>query len=407
MNKDKECLVMKVGFTIKKINPEVGCQMEGYWPRYSTGKHDDLTISALAISQNFLIMSVDLIAIPGYRVDRIKRKIKEKFSIDPNRIIISAIHTHSGPTVTDLLINYPEINEKYWKLIDNQALNAVKDALANQNEASLELISYQIKNGVYANRNNKSLPYNKNIYEFRFTQASKIIASYLLVATHPTVMNIKNTLLSADLITEFRKQYANLHGITPIIALSDCADTSTRFTRKESTFKEIERLGKLIGQSLANPIKTQQLVWNLESIKSVQQSCNYNPITNPKANAIYEEIQRRYTEAKTPEDKESQEGLLRTYQHIRYFGHTHFTTHAMIYDFKEFRIVTYPGELVYALGNKIRTFDNKPTLLITLANDYRGYSVDEAEFGKYFESYNSVFLKGMADHFVRKIISTF
>ena len=75
--------------------------------------------------------------------------------------------------------------------------------------------------------------------------------------------------------------------------------------------------------------------------------------------------------------------------------------------FNDFRIVTYPGELVYALGDKIRNHDKKITLLITLANDYRGYSVDVGEFGKYFESYNSVFLKGMADDFVNQIVNQY
>ncbi|MEB3363406.1 hypothetical protein SDC49_05590 [Lactobacillus sp. R2/2] len=117
---------MKVGTAIKKINPEIGCQMEGYTPRNSTGQHDDLTVSVLAINHDFLIISVDLIALPGYRVDRIKRKIQNDFAIDPQQIIISAVHTHSGPTVTDLLIDYPKIDEKYWSQIDTQVILAVK-----------------------------------------------------------------------------------------------------------------------------------------------------------------------------------------------------------------------------------------------------------------------------------------
>lgn len=395
---------MKVGYSIKKINPKIGCQMEGYNPRYSTGIHDDLTTSVLIINKNFIIISLDLVAIPAYRVDRIKRRINEKYSIEPDHVIISAIHTHSGPTVTDLLIDYPKIDNDYWKLINEQVLSGVEEALKNTTNTKLGLIKYQVSNGIYANRNSKSLPYNRNIIELRFTNKYAIKASILFIATHPTVMNIKNTQISADLIEGIRQQYKQLHKLKPMVVLSDCADTSTRFTRKESSFAEINRLAKLVGQSLTHPIMKKDLSWNLKSIRSVKEECDYDPISNNTANKLYTLICSRYKKANDINQKQMLAGLLATYKHIRYYGHTHFTTQAMIYDFDNFRIVTYPGELVYALGNKIRNHDDKKTLLITLANDYRGYSVDEDEFGKYFESYNSVFLKGMADDFVDKII---
>lgn len=393
---------MKVGTAIKKINPEIGCQMEGYTPRNSTGQHDDLTVSVLAINHDFLIISVDLIALPGYRVDRIKRKIQNDFAIDPQQIIISAVHTHSGPTVTDLLIDYPKIDEKYWSQIDTQVILAVKEAFLNLTASELKLIQYQVADGIYCNRNNKNFPYNKNIFELRFSDDHGILASYLLVASHPTVMNFKNTLLSADLIHEIRSRYEEVNGVTPVVALSDCGDTSTRFTRQESSFREIKRLGSLIKATLKKPVYTKEINWSLKSIKAIKQRCDYNPVTDKKVKLIYNICR---TEYKT--DIETQKHLLDTYQHVLYYGHTHFETQAYVYDFDNFRIVTYPGELVYNLGNKIRTYDKKPTLLVTLANDYRGYSVGKSEFGKYFESYNSVFLIGMADQFVNNIIATF
>ncbi|MDE7056657.1 MAG: neutral/alkaline non-lysosomal ceramidase N-terminal domain-containing protein [Lactobacillus sp.] len=397
---------MKVGFSIKEINPNIGCQMEGYAPRNSTGIHDNLTVSAIFINNSFILISLDLVAIPGFRVEQIKRKLHEKFDINNNHIIISAIHTHSGPTITDLLIDYPKIDAEYWRLINNQAIKAVSDAKKNQSESTISLINYKVPDGIYANRNNLKLPYNNNIFELRFSNNKVIKASLVLIATHPTVLNITNTLISADLIAGIREQYRKIHDIIPMCMLSDCADTSTRFTRKESSFNEITRLSNIIGEALQHPLKEKTLSWDLLAIKRVEQKCNYDPISNPKAIDLYQEIQKKYNTAPNKEKKEKLVGLLDTYKHIRYFGHTHFSTSAYIYEFKNFRIITYPGELVFALGNKIRHIDDKPTLLITLANDYRGYSVDKQEFGKYFESYNSVFLKGMADEFVDKIIAT-
>ena len=191
--------------------------MEGHYPRYSTGIHDNLTASILSINKNFLFISLDLVAIPAYRVDRIKRKILEQYNIKSDRIIINAIHTHSGPTVTDLLIDYPEIDNNYWQLIDQQILVGVGDAINNESQVKLKLLHYQVADGIYANRNSKDLPYNKNIMELLFEQKNEIKASILFIATHPTVMNIKNTLISADLIEGVRLQCQGLHSILKIL----------------------------------------------------------------------------------------------------------------------------------------------------------------------------------------------
>lgn len=400
---------MIVGYSIKQINPKIGCQMEGYEPRYSVGIHDDITVSALAINNSFLFISMDLIAVPGYRCDRIKRKIQEEFSIQPDHIVISAIHTHSGPTVTDLLLDYPEIDADYWRQIEIQTIAATTAALKSSYAYSkLLLISYKVPNGVFSNRNSTQMAYNNHIYELRFIdQQSNILASYLTIATHPTVLNVQNKMISADLIAKLRNVYKSLYGIKPIVGLSDCADTSTRFTRKESSFTEIDRLGKLLKQALEDPQIIQSLNWDINSIKKIKQGCFYDPISSRLANETYKLIQNKYSSANCLKEKQNLKGLLDTYEHIRYYGHTHFNTHAYIYDFDNFRIVTYPGELVNALGQKIRNHDDKFTFLITLANDYRGYSVNSSDFGKYFETYNSVFLKGMADDFVDNIISSY
>ena len=390
--------IMNVGYDKDKITPNVGVQMEGYTPRYSDSIHDDLFESVLYIENQFklLFISLDLVALPGFRVDRIKRMITEKYQIDGSQIIMAAIHTHSGPTVTDLLIDNPEIDSEYWEKITGKVLISVGRAIDNAKEATLNMSVSKVDHLAYGNRNIKGAPFNDELIELRFMNDQKIMGSLLSIATHPTVMNVNNQALTADLVGQIRKNYEAKTGITPIIFLADCGDTSTRFTRKESTFEEVKRISKLITDSLKEDDFQNKDLSNLK-IQKIDYACSYNPITSVKANALWEKINTDY------QKDHNKKGILDTYKHIRYYGHTHFNTTAYVYEFSNLRIVTYPGELVHALGEKIRNFDDKDTILITLANDYRGYSVDKAEFGKFFESYNSVFLKGMADEFVERI----
>lgn len=389
---------MYIGYDTNKITPNVGVQMEGYTPRYSDSIHDDLFESVLYIENKYklLLISLDIVALPGFRADRIKRLITEMYGIDSSQIIIAAIHTHSGPTVTDLLIDNPEIDSNYWQLITNRIVKSVAKAINDIKEVSVTMSSSRVNHLAYGNRNVSGAPFNDEMIELKFWNNGQMVNSLLSIATHPTVMNVNNKALTSDLIGKIRQNYKRKTGVTPIIFLADCGDTSTRFTRKESTFEEVKRIASLVTNSLNTTDFTSEELTDM-NVTEVNYNCYYDPITSPTANELWLRIKNDY------EKDKSKKGILDTYKHIRYYGHTHFTTGAYIYDFPELRIVTYPGELVYALGRKIREADSKKTILITLANDYRGYSVDKSEFGKYFESYNSVFLKGMADEFVEKI----
>lgn len=399
---------MQAGFFSEIITPQVGSQMEGYTPRISTSIHDDLYTSVVYIKNDsikLLLITLDLIAIPQYRCDQIKRKLTERFSIQSTEIIISTIHTHSGPTVTDLLLDTPIIEPNYWNLIIKQTINAVHKSILNAVDSDLVLNKSILDPGVYCNRNNKNFNYNNNIIQLNFSHNDHMTGTILFLGTHPTVLNVKNTAISTDLVGEIRKQYFSKYGIHPIVMLTDCGDTSTRFTRKSSSFSEVQRLANLFLKSIDKNNILQKKI-NLQNYKNkvVQFSSDYNPVTNPLAVDFFHNLIQKCETASSIQETEKAQGFLNTYKHIRYYGHTHFSTESIIWDFSDLRIISYPGELVYYLGNQLRNFQDKPTILITLANDYRGYSVPQKDFGKYFESTNSVFLPGEADIFIGKII---
>mgnify|MGYP000752564975 FL=1 len=62
-----------------------------------------------------------------------------------------------------------------------------------------------------------------------------------------------------------------------------------------------------------------------------------------------------------------------------------------------------PAEVVFAFGEQLRNASTVPVLVCGYADGYLGYAVDRTEFGRYFESYITVFSKGAADEWFSRM----
>lgn len=87
------------------ISPGPGCELMGYGARVgkSTRLHDPLYARALCLIEDespggaVLIVCADLCLMAPTQAERLRREISDQTEIDPNRILISCSHTHSGP----------------------------------------------------------------------------------------------------------------------------------------------------------------------------------------------------------------------------------------------------------------------------------------------------------------------
>jgi neutral/alkaline ceramidase-like enzyme len=85
-----------------KLDPPVGIAMAGYGRRtgHSTGIHDDLTASALVVSdgtRKAAIVSVEVLALGTRICDSIAEQVAVHSDIPPEAVMVCATHTHSGP----------------------------------------------------------------------------------------------------------------------------------------------------------------------------------------------------------------------------------------------------------------------------------------------------------------------
>ena len=91
---------LKTGYAEVNINPPLGCGVSGYYiPRFAKGFLDDLTTSALVLSDGkneIALISVDVCGIKKELTDAYSEAIEKATGIPAANIFIAATHTHTG-----------------------------------------------------------------------------------------------------------------------------------------------------------------------------------------------------------------------------------------------------------------------------------------------------------------------
>ncbi len=124
-----------LGVARADITPEVGCNLMGYSPNLiSESVNDNLTVTAFVFSwgkTKAAMISATLCVVGEKDCDYLRKEINKLCGIPFENILISAIHTHSGPITTDMP-GWGEYNKEYCENIFFPCLlEATKEANDN------------------------------------------------------------------------------------------------------------------------------------------------------------------------------------------------------------------------------------------------------------------------------------
>jgi neutral ceramidase len=94
----------RAGAAARKITPELGVDLEGYFMKLGpiTAVHDDLHARALVLddgTQRVAIVVCDMCIIPGDVFDRAKLLVHQQTGLPTDRMLMSSTHTHAAPRV--------------------------------------------------------------------------------------------------------------------------------------------------------------------------------------------------------------------------------------------------------------------------------------------------------------------
>jgi len=101
------------------ITPPLGTSLAGYLvDRKAEGVHDDLYANALVVDDGsgpLALLSLDLVAISSATAQGIREAIQKETGIQPDRVLIAATHTHTGPATISVFGS--EADEEYLRTL--------------------------------------------------------------------------------------------------------------------------------------------------------------------------------------------------------------------------------------------------------------------------------------------------
>ncbi|HEX5554863.1 MAG TPA: neutral/alkaline non-lysosomal ceramidase N-terminal domain-containing protein [Chitinophagaceae bacterium] len=113
----------KAGVASVVITPDQPLWMAGYASRThpSIGTLTDLHAKALALEdasgKQVVLVTMDLVGIPKGLSDHVRDELKSKYHLSRSQIILNTSHTHTGPVLTDALVDiYPVDSEEQHKI---------------------------------------------------------------------------------------------------------------------------------------------------------------------------------------------------------------------------------------------------------------------------------------------------
>jgi hypothetical protein len=103
---------LRAGSARSNITPPLGSPIVGNFTiPLAAEVHDDLHVRAVVLDNGrtrLALATVDVCVLPRGPIDRAKALVEKRIGIPPAHIIISAIHTHSGPATAELLQGKPD-----------------------------------------------------------------------------------------------------------------------------------------------------------------------------------------------------------------------------------------------------------------------------------------------------------
>ncbi len=410
------------GSAVADISPKDSQFLYGYphVERYSTGIHDPILSQALYLSdgqQQVMFIANDIIFITKQSAQRVRQRISQATDIPVTNIMVTATHTHSGPITANYISNeadpvVPKVDQGYLRHFEDQIVAAGTEACRHRQpaKAGLALASGQ---GVGTHRHDPNGPADPQVpvLMVRSIDGDRPIAAMVVCSMHPTVLHEDSKLVSGDFPAMARQylQKTLLGEKCPVLYHTGPAgNQSPRHVTRGNTFAEAERLGQMLGESIARVIPSMKYRSDL-TLSCTQALVDLPRRTMPSvAEAEQGEHRARQrlahlrqtnaprTEVRTAEcdwfgseetltlakaaasgrlEKTIQESLPAEVQVIRV---------------GDWSFVSWPGECFVEFGLKVKA-QRPNTFVITLANgELQGYLVtEEAVRGNWYEGSNA------------------
>jgi hypothetical protein len=408
---------LRIGFSQGDITPPAGVVLGGYAGyRPCSGAHDPLWCKAVVLEQEdgrYCLVALDLLCVDEGLYRRIAQKI-DGLGIGPERLIVSAIHSHAAPQGViagegPLAVVNCSAQEQtprfqaYMDTVVTQAEAACRDAIGKL-EPFLARSARGNTPPVGSERHTGAVPGGDLTVIQCKTQSGTVLTLYNFPC-HPTVLGPDNLLASADFAAGIQ---ALLGGEMAVFLNGAAGDISTRFTRRESTFAECDRMGQIAAEHILALIRDVPYI-QPEPLRGIQSRVSLEPRPIQPVETAQSELRERtarWEAAKAAGADAQSLRLLKTYAEGAWVNLEFAKTMAgirqlelpvTVFRFAGVEFATVPGELFSAL---------QPAGLsvITYANGYFRYICpEEAYAANHYEAMAAIVARGGGERLIHEI----
>ena len=197
--------MLKAGFHKVCITPPVGVPLAGFAARQDvcTGIHDDLFVRALVIEANsstVAIASIDVLAIPGEFVGRVRQSVAARVPIPAGNIMVACTHTHAAPVTISTFFNPDEsVDPRYMERLAQATEDAVAGAWEQRFPCRIGRGSGHVERIAVNRRDPQDGLVDKEAGIVKVADlAGKTLGVLVNYACHPTVLGPDNLLVTGD-----------------------------------------------------------------------------------------------------------------------------------------------------------------------------------------------------------------
>ena len=327
--------------------------------------------------------------------------------ISKEQIILCGSHTHSGPNI--YIEKEKDANIQYFDYMTSRLAESVYKI---HNYEKIEVTTKYSKvyiDGLYSNRNDKEKECDKFIHTIAFFNKDKMIAQWINLSHHCTILGPKNYRLSADLFGEMRKILTNHYHCPVMLTQGNAADMGNRQYRIGNDFEALSKQAFDICTQIISKENFKEINIDDYDYHKYTLSESYELDIN-QYQAKISNIQNQLSKVNSLDEEKLLLSSLRGCQRKIDAGngkHT-FDMNVEIINMNELKLVIVPGELGSILGNKIKKSSNISNCIIWgYSNGANlGYLVEKKAYEEdSFESKISAYPAGVGDDYTSFIVS--
>lgn len=251
------------GFSRVPITPAKPMRMAGFDKRtqLSEGVHDELYVSCLVLKTqdgSVAVLSLDILGVDESLSGAIRARIQEyDGQIGKCEVFVCATHNHSGPS--GIFSGRDSYDAAYVNYLVRQSAESFRKAMDSLEPSRITGGTVAVPD-IASRRNNPAdrMALSCGWLGIENRRGKIRVVNY---PCHMTVLNEDNRFFSRDMLLGVQEEFSRC-GISALLYINGAAgDISARFYKKESSFEEAQRLGRMLAQNVRRAEENASFRW--------------------------------------------------------------------------------------------------------------------------------------------------